>query len=402
MRTLPPYGTATPPSPPGPPSPPRPVPASSSSAPPGRRGWLGSALIGGLVGALVAGGLVAAFGRRSRTVVAASSGRPALATGAVLSRPGDVGAILAKVEPGVVAIFTQSFQQDEFFNIVPRKGAGTGMVLTSDGDVLTNAHVVAGSTSLKVKFADGQTRNGRLIGSSPSADVALVHVDVPKGTRLPTVDVGDSSQLRVGDAVVAIGNALALKGGPTVTTGIVSAIDRSIDAGTEHLDHLLQTDAAINPGNSGGPLVDDQGRVIGMNTAVSQNAQNIGFAIGSSAFLPIVAELRRGGGTVHGQPFLGVQVTAVNADLQQRFDLTAPEGLLVLSVVPGSPAEAAGLKPGDVIVSIDGSPSRTDGQFTGAVESRKPGDVLTIVFRRGTGAPQTVKATLGSRTTGSG
>src|SRR5205814_7559035 len=170
---------------------------------------------------------------------------------------GDVQSILSKVEPGVVAINTRGFSQGGggFFNqIVPQQGAGTGMIISPDGTVLTNNHVINGATNIQVTLTtDNKSHPATLLGSDPNADVAVIKIQGVN--NLPTVKLGRSSSLKVGDDVVAIGNALALPGGPTVTSGIVSAVDRTIDAENERLEHLIQTDAAINPGNSGGPLV---------------------------------------------------------------------------------------------------------------------------------------------------
>src|SRR5207244_2029642 len=187
-----------------------------------------------------------------------------------------------------------------------------------DGLVLTNNHVISGASSIKVRFADGKVADATVIGSSAAADVAVVKVGGV--SNLPTVELGNSGKLAVGDDVVAIGNALALPGGPTVTEGIVSATGRSIDAGDEHLDGVIQTDAAINPGNSGGPLVNSDGQVIGMNTAIAGEGQNIGFAIAIHTIKPLISQLKTG--KTIAQAFLGVSTETVDAALAQQFGLT--------------------------------------------------------------------------------
>jgi S1-C subfamily serine protease len=219
-------------------------------------------------------------------------------------RPADVQAILAKVEPAVVSIDTTGVVRAGGTGTV--EGAGTGMILTSDGEVLTNNHVVAGAQSVTVTlFGQSNPLPAHVIGTDPAQDLALVQIENMHG--LPTVQLGDSNQARVGDSVLAIGNALALAGGLSVTEGIVSSKNRALTATSdltgksENLSGLIQTDAAINSGNSGGPLVNSSGQVIGMNTAVAEStqgnapAQNIGFAIAIDTIKPLLAMLRSGG-----------------------------------------------------------------------------------------------------------
>jgi S1-C subfamily serine protease len=355
---------------------------------------LWAALVGGLVGALVAGGLVAAFGRKTtRTVTNFGSNTSKLVTS-------DVQSVLAKVEPGVVNIQTQGFSQNEFFQPEPTQGAGTGMVITPDGDVLTNAHVIAGASNIKVTLStDNSTHDAVLLGSDPSADVAVIKIQGV--SNLKTVTLGRSSVMRVGDDVVAIGNALALPGGPTVTHGIVSAVDRTIDAGNERLEHLIQTDAAINPGNSGGALVNAAGDVIGMNTAVAGQAQNIGFAIAIDTVKPIAEGLKTGKGSVKATGFLGVTTVTVTSDIQQRFNLSVSKGALVRDVTPGSGADSAGLQTNDVIVKFGNDDISSSDDLSAAVRKHQPGDKVDVTWMRGN-QRQTASVTLGSRPTGTG
>jgi putative serine protease PepD len=208
------------------------------------------------------------------------------------------------VEPGVVSIETSSYVSNGrgFFGSGQVKGAGSGMILTSDGQVLTNYHVVEGASTIKVTvFGQTQAHTAVLVGANQAADVALLQMQGVSG--LPTVELGDSDAAQVGDDVVAIGNALALAGGPSVTEGIVSAKDRTLSGNGSTLSGLIQTDAAINPGNSGGPLVNSTGQVIGMNTAVIEDAgsdgavaQNMGFAIGINRIKPLIDQIRAGAG----------------------------------------------------------------------------------------------------------
>jgi putative serine protease PepD len=220
------------------------------------------------------------------------------------TKPADIQSVLSKVEPAVVSIDTTGALRSGSSGEV--QGAGTGMILTAGGEVLTNNHVVAGAQTVTVTlFGQSAPLRAHIIGTDPAQDLALVQIENQHG--LPTVDLGDSNQALVGDNVLAIGNALALAGGLSVTEGIVSSKDRALTATSEvtgrseNLSGLIQTDAAINSGNSGGPLVNSRGRVIGMNTAVAEStqgnapAQNIGFAIAIDTIKPLLALLRSGG-----------------------------------------------------------------------------------------------------------
>ena len=358
--------------------------AGGGTIPPGPtrswRTWLPVAMVAAVVGALIGAGTVAILDDSGGNEP--SQSRPS----ARLAEPGDVRAVLERVEPAVVAISTTGFASD-FFNVVPRQGSGTGMVISPDGEVLTNAHVVAGATRIQVKLGDSdRTYDATVVGADRTADVALLQIQ--GASDLTTVTFGRSADLQVGDHVVAVGHALALPGGPTVTTGIVSALDRSIGQGAERLEQLIQTDAAINPGNSGGPLANVAGEVVGMNTAVIQQsgggaeAQNIGFAIASDTLQPLVEDLRRGAGDV-APAFLGVTTYNVTADVRQRFGLEARSGALVVDVVAGSPADLAGLRPGDVITSFDGQAVGSPEDLTEAVRERRPGDRVEVRWERG-------------------
>jgi S1-C subfamily serine protease len=364
-----------------------------------------AALVGGLVGAVVGAG-------SQQTEV-----QKFFPNQSALVHPHDIQAVLAKVEPAVVSISSVASTSSGSKGGDFVQDAGTGMIITSDGEVLTNNHVVAGSTSLTVTLF-GQTKGltAHVLGTDPSEDLALVQIEGV--SDLPTVTLGDSSQARVGDSVLAIGNALALAGGPSVTQGIVSAEDRSLsaqnDSGqTENLTGLIQTDAAINPGNSGGPLVNAQAQVIGMNTAVASSStgnaptQNIGFAITVNSLKPRLPQLRLGGtggtGTAPqvtaNAAYIGVTVGSVTAALRQQDGLTPMSGALILSVQSGSPAEAASLQVNDVIVSFNGTAIKSPEDLTAAIHPLKPGDQATVGIYRGANKMQ-VKVTLGARPSG--
>ena len=372
-----------------------PTPPVAPSAATRSPSWLWPALIGALIGALVAGGLVAAFGRKTTTRTATNFGAN---SSKIVSS--DVQSVLAKVEPGVVNVRTQGFSQNEFFQPEPEQGAGTGMIITPDGDVLTNAHVIANATNITVTLTtDNSTHNAVLLGSDPTADVAVIKMQGV--SNMKTVTLGRSSTMRVGDDVVAIGNALALPGGPTVTHGIVSAVDRTIDAENERLEHLIQTDAAINPGNSGGPLANAAGEVIGMNTAVAGQAQNIGFAIAMDTVKPVADQLKAGKGVVRATAFLGVTTVTVTSDIQQRFGLSVSKGALVRDASPGSGADSAGLKTGDVVVKFGNDDITSSDDLSAAVRKHQPGDKVEVTWMRGN-QRQTATVTLGSRPAGTG
>ena len=350
---------------------------SAGPTTPARRG-AGTLLALALGAALFGGGAVAvAVAVADRTQSAA----PALASASAVGRPVgiDVRAVLSKAEPAVVTVRTRLVGQDSFAQPVAEQGTGTGVVVAADGVIVTNAHVVAGAQTITVQLADGRTLSARVLGTAPGSDLAVLKV---AATGLPIAELGDSAAVQVGDPVVAIGNALALPGGPTVTQGIISALDRTISTDTGvRLEHVLQTDAAINPGNSGGPLLDAAGRVIGINSATSTNGQNIGFAIAIGPAEPVLRQLEQGQSIA--QPYLGVETTSVTPRVQARYGLTADTGAVVVSVQPGSPAEGAGLRPGDVITGVAGQPATTSDGLGALLGAHRPGERLRLAIIRG-------------------
>jgi putative serine protease PepD len=360
-------------------------------------GWLIAALIGALVGAIVAASVVAIADDNGNGSTTSAAGGVAAAprsrnNTSSVARPSDIQGILRKIEPAVVSINTRGFSESDLFGVTPQQGAGTGIVISGDGLVLTNAHVISGATSIKVRTIDGKVRDARVLGAVTTADIALVKMN--DASNLQTATLGNSSDLVVGDDVLAVGNALGLGGDPTVTLGIVSALGRSIDTDNGRLEGVIQTDAAINPGNSGGPLVNSDGEVVGVNTAIAGQAQNFGFSIAINTIKPIIDRLKAGGDT--SQAFLGVSSLTVDQQVAQQLGLDVEKGALVRDVTPGSPAENAGIRPGDVVTKLDGKDIATSDDLVAAVRGHKPGDAVEVTVDR-QGQTRTVKVELGSR-----
>ncbi len=372
----------------------RPPPPAAGPGPamsPGRdrrRLWvvaLVSALVGALVAAAVSAGVVASRDGRQRIVA-----RPPVTTpdGAM-----DIQTILEQVGESVVTIETSVSARGDVF-----EGAGTGVVLSADGLVMTNAHVIAQSEAITVRTFSGAEHEAVLVGSEPEQDLAVIRIDGVDD--LVPAELGSSSELLVGEPVIAIGNALNLGGQPSVTTGIVSAVNRAIDGPDGRLSDLIQTDAAINPGNSGGPLVDSSGAVVGINTAIIQNSQNIGFAIAIDSATPIVEEIQDGGGQITPDtPRLGVTTVpldTVEEAVREQLEVQAEQGAFVVEVQPDSGADEAGVRAGDVILSLDGEEVDSSERLGQLVLDHEPGDTVEIVIER-RGEQRTLTATLGRR-----
>jgi S1-C subfamily serine protease len=369
-----------------PPVPPTPAAAwSPPTEPAPRQGSARSALLGGLVGALVAAlvtaGAFLVFGRDGDST---SSSSPPLRPASVIVRNGDIQAILRKVQPAVVRIdVTGSDGQ----------GTGTGFIVAGNGVIVTNAHVAANASNITVTLANSRKVTASVIGIDRPHDLAVVKVAL---TGLPVVQIGDSSTIEVGDSVVAIGNALALEGTPTVTSGIVSALHRTISTENSTLNDVIQTDAAINPGNSGGPLLDAAGRVIGINTAIASpaDANNIGFAIAISSAEPYLRDLESGKSAQTG--FLGVKVQSVDAAFSTAKGLKVDRGAYVASVTPSSPAARAGIRVGDVVVRVNTTAIDSAPDLTSAIGSHRTGDKVAVVVNR-KGTAHTFRVTLATR-----
>ena len=285
--------------------------------------------------------------------------------------------LVTGVQPAVVSIFVESVNQGLFFDFTDQ-GAGSGVIVRSDGYVVTNFHVIHDVVGIKVHLPDGKTYDAEVVGWDVVTDLAVLKIETED--TLPVIDWGDSDDIRVGDWVVAVGNALALKGGPTVTLGIVSARGRTVRTEREPLYDMIQTDAAINDGNSGGPLVDMDGEVIGISTAVERRAQGIGFAISSETALPIIDSLIEHGRVV--RPLMGMNGEDVTAAIANRLDLNVDEGVIITRISRAGPAFNAGLQVGDVILSLDGIPTSDMGEFLTLLWSYEVGDSVQVDYMR--------------------
>jgi S1-C subfamily serine protease len=339
-----------------------------------------AALVGGLAGHFAAPSSTSGGGV---TINEVTTPPGAGSTGGGLSIP----KLVQKVLPATVSIdVTGNGEEDQ----------GTGMIISKDGLVVTNNHVIAaavdGGSITVTRSGTTKSISATLVGTNPIDDVALIRID--GASHLPTVTFGNSSLLEAGDSVVAIGNALGLAAGtPTVTSGIVSALGRTVTASstsaTEKLNDMIQTDAAINPGNSGGPLLDSSGDVIGMDTAVAgtlsdgENTQNIGFAIPTATIQSLLPTLMAGESIVTHGAFIGVEIESMNPTIQSEYGFTVSTGAVVMSVISGTGAAAAGVKQGDIIVGINNTKIESAQDVTSVLSSLRPGDVITLHIVRG-------------------
>ena len=273
----------------------------------------------------------------------------------------------------------------------PQIGLGSGVIVSAEGYLLTNNHVIDGADDIEVMLTDGRQARAKLVGTDPETDVAVLKIELDK---LPTLSFGDADKLQVGDVVLAIGNPFDV--GQTVTSGIVSALGRN-KLGINTFENFIQTDAAINPGNSGGALVDAAGNLLGINTAIysrTGGSLGIGFAIPVTTARQVMEALIRDGQVTRG--FIGIQQRDLTPEIAQTLNLPVKEGVLVTGVVQSGPASAGGLRPGDVIVSVGGTRVVNSYQLLNAVASLKPKAVAAIGVQRGEKALN-VEVTVGQR-----
>jgi len=314
----------------------------------------------------------------------------------------NVASLVSKVSPSVVSIVTTS-QGESFYGPTVESGAGTGIIVGKDGYIMTNKHVVKGTNEVGVVLTDGTTyENVRVIGSDPLNDIAFLKINGVN--NLPAAELGDSGSIRVGQKVVAIGNSLGQYQN-TVTSGIISGTGRPISAQdgetVENLNDLIQTDAAINPGNSGGPLLNLAGQVIGINTAIIEDAQGIGFAIPVNTTKGLLKGVLAGKGVERS--YLGINYIPITADVVKRFDLKVKQGAYVRSsegqspIVSGSPADKAGVKEGDIITKVSGVELGASAGLSSLVAEYAPGDTVELTVIRD-GREMTLRVTLAKYT----
>ena len=266
----------------------------------------------------------------------------------MLSFDETVTSAVDKVIPGVVNISEVKLIKDAYLHVHPVPGVGSGFIIAEDGCILTNAHVVLGSSEIKVTLDDGRVLPGVLKGIDTMMDLAVINIDAD---GLPVPEMAKYNNLKIGQMAIAIGSPLGLVGGPTVTAGVISALDRSIQTEMSYMEGLIQTDAAINPGNSGGPLINSQGVVVGVNSAIIPFAQGIGFAIPIAPALWVAEQLREHGEIV--RPWLSINAVDVNPKLMAYYNLPIDKGVVVTRIVPESEADKSGIEMADIIIRID-------------------------------------------------
>jgi len=320
--------------------------------------------------------------------------RQATGSAAVPPRAASYSDAVRKAVPAVVSIFTSKeiktprhpFLDDPLFRHFfgdqleeePQRAAslGSGVIVSPKGYILTSNHVVEAADEIEVALADGKTLKAKAVGSDPETDLAVLQVE---SVPLPAITFGDAEALRVGDVVLAIGNPF--KVGQTVTMGIVSALNRRIGLNT--FENFIQTDAAINPGNSGGALIDTAGNLVGINTAIysrSGGSQGIGFAIPVSSARRIMEQIIQTGGVIRG--WIGVEAQEITPEIADSFRLGSTNGVLIAGIQPGGPADRAGVKPGDILLEIEGKPVRDPNSMLNLVAALVPGKPTSIRVRR--------------------
>lgn len=287
--------------------------------------------------------------------------------------------VVKLLKPSVVQIVSEIAVWGFENSSIPSKGVGSGIILDRQGHILTNHHVIQGAQQLTVQLESGESLPAKTIGYDHTTDLAIIRV---QSANLKPAKLGFAASVEVGQNVVAIGHALGLLGGPTVSKGVVSALGRSIniDKNTTIVD-LIQTDASINPGNSGGPLVNDIGEIIGINTAIAQGGEGIGFAINIDDAKVVVRQLIDQGFVRRG--FLGIVPVNVTRETAFQMGLGTTECVLISKVIEGTAAQMAGLQPKDVIVKLAGSPIRNTGELSKFLINHRPGETVDLVVRRG-------------------
>ena len=305
------------------------------------------------------------------------------------AQPGSLAAAVRRAAPAVVSINTSRitrhpFADDPWFRLFfgqqgsqSQNGLGSGVIMSADGYVLTNNHVVQEADHIEAVLADGRRASARVIGADPESDLAVLKIDLPD---LPVMTPSDSDRIEVGDRVLAIGNPFGV--GQTVTSGIVSALGRD-QLGINTFENFIQTDAAINPGNSGGALTDEQGRLLGINTAIysrSGGSLGIGFAIPVNVARQALQDIVQNGRVVRG--WIGVESTALTPELAENLGAASAQGAIITGVLNGGPAARAGMRPGDVVTRINGRPIRTVAELRSGITALRPGTAATFTALR--------------------
>lgn len=289
--------------------------------------------------------------------------------------------IAATVSPSIVGVSNMSYSQNSYLNINTVQSTGSGIIISTDGYIVTNNHVVSNANKLKVNLASGDEVDAKLIGTDATTDIAIIKID-PSGLDLKAATLGYSSSLQVGDEVLAIGNPLGLKLAGSVTHGIVSALNRSLTVdGTTY--NLIQTDAAINSGNSGGALVNNKGEVIGINSVkvASDGVEGLGFAIPIDDIKDVIEDIIKDG-YVHGRPSIGINIVEITSQLAYYYNLPSNYGLFVNSVVEGSAAEISGIEVGDIIIAFNGEKVTSASDFIAKKNEYKAGDTIELTINR--------------------
>ena len=282
-----------------------------------------------------------------------------------------------KISKSVVNIASVRMIHDQLFRVFPVQGVGSGVIIDKDGYVLTNYHVIDDAERLRITLSDGRVFNGKVVGVDPPTDLAVIKIETKE--EIPVAKLGDSGKLKAGQIVLAVGNPFGLTGGPTVTSGIVSSLNRSIQTENGMLE-LIQTDAAINPGNSGGPLVNTAGEAVAINTANMPYAQGIGFAIPVNTAKSILKDLIEKGRV--SRPWIGIVSMKVTRNLARYYRLPLNEGALVIQIEPFSPADNAGMRKGDIIEEIDGNKITEPSEISARIHKKQVGDEITMTINR--------------------
>jgi S1-C subfamily serine protease len=283
-----------------------------------------------------------------------------------------------KVRKSVVNIASVRMMRDQLLRVFPTEGVGSGVIIDKKGHILTNYHVIDKADKLTVTTNDGNLFDGFVVGADKHTDLAIIGIKSKEAFSF--AELGTSENLKLGQIVIAIGNPFGLTGGPTITAGIISSLNRKLQFENGILE-LIQTDAAINPGNSGGPLIDSSGKVIGINTAKMPYAQGIGFAIPISVAKTIISDLIENG-RVTNRPWLGISTLKITRQLSHYYGLPSEQGVLIAEVQQNSPANFADLRKGDIIVLLNGKQIQEPAQLSSFIQSKNVGDKVVVRINR--------------------